>query len=103
MFSIGLFCAQFLLLLCTVGICLLGLESLGCSHPAEQPAGILHGHSTLSGTPQDHRSPQCRLESVTSSITLLTYSMAQQPLKSFDRPLMKVSLSDSILVILIFY
>ena len=33
----------------------------------------------------------------------VTYSMAQQPLKSFDRPLMKVSLSDSILVTLIFY
>jgi hypothetical protein len=27
---------------------------------------------------------------------LITYSMAQQPLKSLDRPLMRVSLSDSI-------
>ena len=34
---------------------------------------------------------------------LLTYSTAQQPLKSFDRPLMRISLSNSILVILIFY
>ena len=32
-----------------------------------------------------------------------TYSMTQQPLKSYDRPLMRVSLSDSILVTLIFY
>ena len=35
--------------------------------------------------------------------SILTYSMAQQPLKSFDRPPMKVSLSDSILVTLFFY
>ena len=34
---------------------------------------------------------------------LLTYFMAQQPLKCFDRRLMRVSLSDSILVTLIFY
>ena len=34
---------------------------------------------------------------------LLTYSMAQQPLKSFDLPLMMVSLFDSILVTLIFF
>ena len=33
---------------------------------------------------------------------IITYSMAQQPLKSFDRPLMRVSLSNSILVTLIF-
>jgi hypothetical protein len=33
--------------------------------------------------------------------TRITYSMAQQPLKSFDRPLLRVSLSDSILVTLI--
>ena len=33
---------------------------------------------------------------------LLTYSIAQQPLKGFDRPLMRVSLSDSIIVTLIF-
>ena len=29
---------------------------------------------------------------------VFTYTMAQQPLKSFDCPLMRVSLSDSILV-----
>ena len=29
--------------------------------------------------------------------------MAQQLLESFDRPLMKVSLSDSILITIIFY
>ena len=41
---------------------------------------------------------------VTAGITsLCSYSMAQQPLKSFDRPLMRVSLSNSILVTLIFY
>ena len=34
---------------------------------------------------------------------VFTYSKAQQPLKSFDRHLMRVSLSNSILVILIFY
>ena len=34
---------------------------------------------------------------------LLTYSMAQQPLKSYYRPLMRVSLFNSILVTLIFY
>ena len=34
---------------------------------------------------------------------LLSKSMAQQPLKNFDRPLMRVSLSNSILVTLIFY
>ena len=34
---------------------------------------------------------------------ILTYSMAQEHLKSFDRPLMRVSLSNPILVILIFY
>ena len=33
----------------------------------------------------------------------ITYSVAQQPLKSIDRPLVRVSLSDSILIILIFY
>ena len=33
----------------------------------------------------------------------ITYSMPQQPLISFDRPLMRVSLSDSLLVTLIFY
>ena len=33
----------------------------------------------------------------------LAYSMAQQPLKSFDSPLMRVSLSNSILVTLVFY
>ena len=32
---------------------------------------------------------------------IFTYSMAQQPLKSFDRTLMRVSLSNSILVTLI--
>ena len=37
------------------------------------------------------------------STYLLACSMAQQPLKSFDRPLMRVPLSDSILVTLIFY
>ena len=36
------------------------------------------------------------------SLSLLTRSMAQQPLKSFDRPLMRVSLSHSISVTLIF-
>ena len=30
--------------------------------------------------------------------TFLTYSMAKQPVKSFDRPLMRVSLSNSMLV-----
>ena len=39
---------------------------------------------------------------MTIIITIITYSMAKQSLKSFDRPLMSVSLSDSILVILIF-
>ena len=34
---------------------------------------------------------------------LLTYFMAQQPLKSFDHTLMRGSLSNSILVTLIFY
>ena len=34
---------------------------------------------------------------------LLTYFLAQQPLKSFNRPLMRVYLSNSILVTLIFY
>ena len=34
---------------------------------------------------------------------LLTYSMAQHPLKSLDRPLMRVSSSNSILVTFIFY
>ena len=34
---------------------------------------------------------------------LLTYSMVQQPLKSFERPLMRIPLSNSILVTLIFY
>ena len=33
-----------------------------------------------------------------SCTNLVTHSMAQQPLKSFDRPLITVSLSDSILV-----
>ena len=33
----------------------------------------------------------------------LTYSMAQQPLNNFDRPLMKVSLFNSTLVTLISY
>ena len=37
------------------------------------------------------------------SSILNNYSLAQQPLKSFDRLLMRVSLSDSILVTLIFY
>ena len=32
-----------------------------------------------------------------------TYSMAQQPMKCFDRPLMRASLSNSIVVTLIFY
>ena len=36
-------------------------------------------------------------------IIIITYSMAQQPLKSSDHPLMRVSLSNSILVTLIFY
>ena len=35
-------------------------------------------------------------------IIIIIYSMTQQPLKSFDRPLMKVSISGSILVTLIF-
>jgi len=34
---------------------------------------------------------------------ILTYSIVLQPLKSFDCPLMRVSLSNSILVTLIFY
>ena len=34
---------------------------------------------------------------------LFTHSTAHQPLKGFDRPLMRVSLSNSILVIFIFY
>ena len=34
---------------------------------------------------------------------LVTYSTAQHPLNNCDRPLMRVSLSDSILVTLIFY
>ena len=34
--------------------------------------------------------------------SILTHSMAQQPLKSFDRALMRISLSDSILVTLVF-
>ena len=33
----------------------------------------------------------------------IAYFMAQQPLKSFDRPQMRVSLSNSIFIILIFY
>ena len=33
----------------------------------------------------------------------LTYFMVQQPLESFDRPLMRVSLSNSIFATLIFY
>ena len=33
----------------------------------------------------------------------ITYSMAQQPLMSFDHPLIRASLSNSILVTLIFY
>ena len=37
------------------------------------------------------------------SYRLLSFSMAQQPLKSFDRPLMRFSLSNSILVTLMFY
>jgi hypothetical protein len=32
---------------------------------------------------------------------LLTYSVAQQPLKSFDSSLMRISLSNSILVTLV--
>ena len=36
-------------------------------------------------------------------VRILTDSVAQQPLKSFVRPLMRVSLSNSILVTLIFY
>ena len=36
-------------------------------------------------------------------IIIITYPMAQQRLRSFDRPLMRVSLSDSILATLIFY
>ena len=35
--------------------------------------------------------------------TVLTYSIAKKPLKSFDRPVMRVYLSDSMLVTLIFY
>ena len=34
---------------------------------------------------------------------ILIYSLAEQPLRSFNRPLMRVSLSNSILVTLIFY
>ena len=34
---------------------------------------------------------------------IITYSTAQQPLKSFERPLMRGSLSNSILVTLIIY
>ena len=37
------------------------------------------------------------------SLHTYTYSMAQQPSKSFERPLMTVSLSNSILFKLIFY
>ena len=36
-------------------------------------------------------------------IYFLTYSVAQQALKNFDRPLMRVSLSNSIIVTLISY
>ena len=36
-------------------------------------------------------------------VDYFTYSIAQQPLKSFDRPLMRVSLSNSILVTVMFY
>ena len=40
---------------------------------------------------------------VMGAISGITYFMAQQPLKRFDRPLMRVSLPNSILVTLIFY
>ena len=36
-------------------------------------------------------------------LTNSTYSMALQPLKSFGRPLMRVPLSDSVLVTFMFY
>ena len=53
------------------------------------------------GGVRDH---QCKSEiSNYNFLLLLTNSMAQQPLKSFDRPLMRISLSNSILVTLTFY
>ena len=43
-----------------------------------------------------------RLNQMSVIVVILTYSMAQQPLNSFDRPLMRVSSFNSILVTLIF-
>ena len=45
----------------------------------------------------------CKEEKKKNLYNSCTYSMAQQPLKSFECPLMRVSLSDSILITLIFY
>jgi Uncharacterized conserved protein (DUF2042). len=61
------------------------------------------GQVTVGDLTRIYDLPSEFLQSVNILITLLTYSMAQQPLKSFDRFLMRVSLSDSILVTLFLY
>ena len=60
--------------------------------------GIFNKKRSLPGTRRDSGT---ELQSQNSVPNILTYSIAQQPLKSFDRPLMRVSLSNSILVTLV--
>ena len=47
--------------------------------------------------------PQLFRDYYNNIIIIIIIIMEQQPLKSFDCPLMRVSLSNSILVTLIFY
>ena len=63
--------------------------------------GILHMNSRCGLPIKSHNEDIPAVNLVVITKDLLTCSLAQQPLKSFDRPLMRVSLSNSILVTLI--
>ena len=65
--------------------------------------GGLRIHNRVMNKKKMKMGRESRLKQKYQIIIIITHSMAQQPLKSFDRPLVRVSLSDSILVTLIFY
>ena len=66
-------------------------------------SGKLMGNTTYSDGTRALDITMVNMSLFSKAKSNLTYCMAQQPLKSFDCPLMRVSSSNSVLVTLIFY
>ena len=72
------------------------------ARPGYNRSGVLDPHAGDPQTVKKSTSPYLLLL-LLLLLLFITYFMAQQPFNSFDRPLMRVSLSNSLLVTLIFY